>query len=344
MKGFPQNIIDWYERNKRPLPWREDTEPYKVWLSEIILQQTRVEQGTPYFEKFIDHYPNVHDLAEASEDKVLKLWQGLGYYSRARNLHTTAKYISQKRGGIFPDNYDELLQLKGVGSYTAAAIASISFNQPISVVDGNVLRVYSRIFNDESPINEERTKKNVFQKLNSIIPPENPASFNQGMMELGSLICTPNNPKCNECPVQFFCKAYIGGTQLELPKKSKKQKVTSLNMDFFHFMDSKNQCFITQRTSKGIWARLFEFPNLENSSDEEIHQFISENSKNSTLLKSISFKHILSHRKINARFHFIRCEKLSEDSSFKRIDFSTIHHFALHRLMTKYLESYNIFE
>ncbi len=344
MSNLDKSIIDWYQRNKRSLPWREDNNPYKVWLSEIILQQTRVEQGTPYFLRFLNEYPTVKELADAPEEDILKLWQGLGYYSRARNLHYTAKLIRDEYNCVFPDNYDELLKLKGVGSYTAAAIASISFGQAVSVVDGNVLRVYSRLYNDPSPINEEKTKKKVFTDLNKLISDKNPSDFNQGLMELGSLICTPKNPKCPECPVKEHCKALEAQTIEVLPYKSKKQKVKKVQLDFFHFLDKNNATLILQRPENGIWAKLYEFPSIENASKQEIEKFPFKISSDFELIKSTSFTHILSHRKISANFHLISCETLLEYPDYAKIDFSTINNLALHRLMTKYLESYNIFD
>jgi len=344
MSNIDQKIVDWYQRNKRNLPWRENNDPYKVWLSEIILQQTRVDQGTPYYLRFIKKYPSVEKLANAKEDDVLKLWQGLGYYSRARNLHHTAKFISKELNGQFPNNYSDLLSLRGVGSYTAAAIASISFKQAVAVVDGNVLRVFSRLFNDPSPINEEKTKKKVFKKLNELIPAENPSDFNQGLMELGSLICTPSKPKCSECPIAEHCLAKEANTIELLPNKSKKTKITKLKLDFFHFLDQNNCTLISQRPENGIWAKLYEFPNIESASKKEIKDFPKKISKASEFINTTSFTHVLSHRKIEANFHFIRCEKLLKHNNYAKIDLSTINNLALHRLMTKYLESYNIFD
>jgi A/G-specific adenine glycosylase len=208
MKGFSNKLMLWYSKFKRPLPWRDSNEPYKVWLSEIILQQTRVEQGLAYYLKFVTNYPEIEYLAKAEERDILKLWEGLGYYSRARNMHKAAKYIVENCNAVFPENYIALLKLSGVGPYTAAAIASIVFNESVVAIDGNVLRVASRLFLISDPIDKVKTHSTIRIILNDFIDESNPGDFNQAMMELGAVICSPKNPKCNICPVKVHCLAF----------------------------------------------------------------------------------------------------------------------------------------
>ncbi|HER40372.1 MAG TPA: A/G-specific adenine glycosylase, partial [Salinimicrobium catena] len=205
---FAKKLTSWYLENKRDLPWRKTTDPYRVWLSEIILQQTRVAQGMPYYFRFIDVFPTVFDLAAASEEEVLKQWQGLGYYSRARNLQAAAKFVSEELNGKFPDNFKDLLKLKGVGDYTASAVASICYNEPVAVVDGNVFRVISRIFGIDTPINSNEGKKQFGEKAQELLDKKNPAEFNQAIMEFGALHCTPRKPQCEACPFAEECVAY----------------------------------------------------------------------------------------------------------------------------------------
>ena len=258
---FSDILSQWYAINKRDLPWRSTVNPYHIWLSEIILQQTRVEQGLPYYLKFIDTFPVVADLANADEDLVLKLWQGLGYYSRARNLQFSAKLILSEFGGNFPDNHADILKLKGVGPYTAAAISSFSFGLPFAVLDGNVIRVLSRVFGIQTPFDTTAGKKQ-FQKLaQELLDKKNSAEYNQAIMEFGALQCVPKSPKCNHCPIVNDCIAFNTNTVSLLPVKSKKLKVKSR---FLHFLvvNKNNEVLIGKRKS-GIWQGLYEFPFLE---------------------------------------------------------------------------------
>ena len=220
-----EKLIYWYLQNKRELPWRKTKDPYRVWLSEIMLQQTRVAQGLPYFLKFTKAFPTVFDLAKADESEVLKLWQGLGYYSRARNLHFTAKYIAEELNGMFPENYKGLLQLKGVGDYTASAIASICYDEPVAVVDGNVYRVLSRYFGIATPINSTKGIKEFKELAQTLIDASQPGVYNQAIMDFGALHCKPQNPLCNECPVSDSCVALAKNSIKELPVKERKIKI-----------------------------------------------------------------------------------------------------------------------
>ena len=238
---FSLKLIKWYKLNKRNLPWRESKNPYKIWISEIILQQTKVEQGLPYYLKFIRKFPNVHELAKANENIVLKLWQGLGYYSRARNLHYSAKYISKHLNGQFPKNYNELIKLKGVGKYTASAVASFAFNEKKAVLDGNVFRVLSRYFGVEEPIDTTSGNK-IFENIAYInLPNKNVDTYNQSIMEFGALQCKPVNPKCNTCPLENKCFAFNNNKILSLPIKSKK---IIKKERFFNFIVLRNEKFI----------------------------------------------------------------------------------------------------
>ncbi|MCC4922721.1 A/G-specific adenine glycosylase [Flavobacterium chungbukense] len=263
---FHNILIKWYLRNKRDLPWRKTVDPYQIWLSEIMLQQTRVAQGMPYFFSFTKEFPTVKHLADASEEKVLKLWQGLGYYSRARNLHKTAQYISNDLNGVFPDSYKELLKLKGVGDYTAAAIASFSYNESVPVVDGNVFRVLSRYFDIESDIALPATKKEFAALAQELMPKDNPAIFNQAIMEFGALQCVPKSPDCSVCDFNASCAALQKGKVNMLPVKSKKVKVTNRFFNYLILEDVLGNTVLQKRTAKGIWHNLYEFPLLETES------------------------------------------------------------------------------
>ena len=259
--NFSKLLIDWYLSNQRELPWRKTKNPYHIWLSEIMLQQTRVAQGLPYYLRFTEEFPTVFDLAEASEEKVLKLWQGLGYYSRARNLHFTAKEIVKNHQGQFPSDYHQLLKLKGIGSYTAAAITSFAFNQPYAVVDGNVIRVLSRVFGIEIPYDSVTGKKRFQQLAQELLIKNKPGMYNQAIMEFGALQCKPKSPNCSICPMQDFCIAYQAMEVHAFPVRSKKIKVKER---FLHFLmiQTDNGICIGKRKS-GIWNGLYEFPFFE---------------------------------------------------------------------------------
>ena len=259
---FRDQLYAWAEANLRPLPWKNEPDPYLIWLSEIILQQTRVAQGTPYYEKFKSRFPTVYDLAEAPEDEVLKLWQGLGYYSRARNLHQTAQDIVREYGGRFPATYEQIRGLKGVGVYTAAAIASFAFQMPYAVLDGNVSRVLSRFFGIATPIDAQPGKQ-LFQDLaNQLLDQESPGKFNQRIMDFGATHCMPKQPLCGNCPMQSQCVAFDSRQTQSLPVKHKKLKKTTRH---FHYLilQCQGETIIRKRTGEDIWRHLFEFPMVE---------------------------------------------------------------------------------
>ncbi len=258
--SFSQEIIRWYAIHKRPLPWRTSKDPYKIWLSEIILQQTRVVQGTPYYLSFISHFPTVFDLANAAEEEVLKLWQGLGYYSRARNLHAAAKQVVFDYNGVFPSDYKGLLTLKGVGDYTASAIASICYHQPEAVLDGNVYRVLARYLGIDTPVNTSQGNKLFKIRAQELCDQGNPSDYNQGLMEFGALQCVPNNPNCAICPLQQSCVAFQTNQVQTLPIKIPKKKPQQLYHNYLVCVDPNGDTVYQKRAGKGIWEGLYEFP------------------------------------------------------------------------------------
>ena len=308
---FTNLLIEWYLQNKRDLPWRNTTNPYPIWLSEIILQQTRVAQGIPYFYAFLESFPTVKELAIADEQQVLKLWQGLGYYSRARNLHQTAQYIANELDGVFPNSYAGLIQLKGIGEYTAAAIASFAYNEPVPVVDGNVFRVVSRYFGIESDISTGKTKKEFTALAAELLSKEQPALFNQAIMEFGAMHCTPKNPDCENCIFNSSCVALQKGLVGQLPFKSKKIKIRKRYFNYIVLQDKKGNTKIQQRTDKGIWHNLYEFPLFE-TTQEEGFETIAPLIKNDTDFgdsvvsiqeaNPISLIHKLSHQHLYIKF------------------------------------------
>ena len=309
--NFHNLLINWYLQNKRDLPWRNTTNPYQIWLSEIMLQQTRVAQGMPYFLSFTDAFPSVFDLAKAEEEQVLKLWQGLGYYSRARNLHKTAQYIATELNGVFPDNYKDLLQLKGVGDYTAAAIASFSYNEVVPVVDGNVFRVLSRYLDIETDIAQASAKKEFAALALELMPKDNPAIFNQAIMEFGALQCVPKNPDCSICIFNESCAALQKKKVDQLPVKLKKLKVRNRYFNYFMLSDAEENTLIQKRTAKGIWHNLYEFPLLETLQEEDF-EFVSNAIQQESFFTNpiISMRacneksivHKLSHQHLHIKF------------------------------------------
>ncbi len=303
-KNFSQKLLCWYTENKRELPWRNTKDPYKIWLSEIILQQTRVAQGLPYYLKFVERFPTVFSLAKAKEQEVLRLWQGLGYYSRARNLHHCAKEVVEKFQGKFPDNFLDLQKLRGIGSYTAAAIASISFREPVAVVDGNVFRVLSRVFGIDKDISDSKTKNFFFAFGNELISKEQPDEFNQAIMEFGATHCLPKNPLCRECIFQKQCIARAHDLQAVLPVKSKKQKIRKRY--FYYFVIRKGKkILMRKRVEKDIWQGLFDFYLIESTKPKSIDKLLAENkSLNKIGVAEVSkvYKHVLSHQQLIARF------------------------------------------
>ncbi len=340
MVDFHLLIGIWYRLNKRELPWRKTNDPYLIWLSEIILQQTRVVQGLSYYLKFTHNYPTVFDLANASEQDVLKDWQGLGYYSRARNLHATAKVIASEYKGVFPKTFLEIKKLKGIGDYTAAAISSFAFNLPHAVVDGNVYRVLSRVFNIDLPIDSIEGKKYFAQLAKELLPNHDAAIHNQAIMEMGAIQCLPTNPLCDSCPLLEKCLSYQLKNTHERPVKVKKTKTRDR---FFHFLifQKDNQVFLEKRESKDIWKHLFQFPLIETSEElttNDIKKIIFEKFELMPIFQSEKVVHILSHQKINARFYFFDCFPPNLPSAFIRIKKKDIQDFPLPRLIDRFIE------
>ncbi len=319
---FSKSIINWYSVYKRDLPWRNTKDPYYIWLSEIILQQTQVKQGLPYYNAFIENYPSVFDLANASEDSVLKLWQGLGYYSRARNLHFTAQYIVNTLNGKFPNNYKDLLQLKGVGDYTASAIASIAFNEVAAVVDGNVYRVLSRYYGIATPINSSEGIKAFKALATQLIDAKQPATFNQAIMEFGARQCKPKNPNCVICPLNQSCMALQKNTISILPVKLKKTKVQKKYFNFLVCVDTENNILFEKRTGNGIWQNLYQFPLIESDKSLKASEFNTLNV--TSVLNNAKFDywlynekdivHKLSHQHLFTKFWILETKKLHHNS------------------------------
>ncbi len=333
MSDFSLSIIGWYRQNKRDLPWRNTKDPYLIWLSEIILQQTRVEQGTSYYLKFKENYPEVADLANATELDVLNNWQGLGYYSRARNLHHSAKHIHEVLNGEFPSEYSEIIKLKGVGKYTAAAISSFAFNEAQAVVDGNVYRLLSRVFDIDLPIDSGKGQKYFQQLADQLIDTEDSATHNQAIMEVGSIVCSPKAPSCAVCPLNDICLGLKNNTIEQRPVKTKKIKVTSR---FFHYLvfHFDNKTYIEKRSQKGIWQNLYQFPLIETSveaSEEEKTIWKDQH------YESIPIRHLLSHQKIDVVFHHINKKPELIQNNWQEIKLSSIQEFPIPRIIDKYL-------
>ncbi len=344
MDSFTQEIYKWYNINKRNLPWRETSDPYKIWISEIILQQTRVVQGMSYYMRFVEKFPTVCDLANASEDSVLKLWQGLGYYSRARNIYFTAKFIVNNYNGIFPDDYKSILSLKGIGNYTAAAIASIAFNLPHAAVDGNIYRVISRYYGISTPIDSEKGKNEIQKIANELILGKNPGFHNQAFMEFGALQCQPKSPNCNLCPLQDTCFATKNSLTDLIPVKEKKVKQRT-RFFYYYIIESKDSVLFEKRTGKDIWENLHQFPLIESKSEltenEIFNLELPANTIENANFKSISgsVKHILTHQTIYARFIHIEAEDFNlKDSNFIKVNKKDIYKFAVPRLLENYLK------
>lgn len=335
---FNSLILIWFDKSKRNLPWRAQSDPYKIWLSEIILQQTRVAQGTAYYELFCEKFPTIFDLANASEQEVLKTWQGLGYYSRARNLHHAAKFIVNERQGEFPDNYNELLQLKGVGEYTAAAIASIAFQQAQAAVDGNVFRVFSRYFNIDLDISLGKTKKYFIDLGNQIIDPKRPGDFNQAVMELGATVCLPRNPMCDICPLNASCAALVKNNVHERPVKTKKVKVKHRYLNFLDISDGEHY-LMAKRGNADVWQGLFTFPLVELTMSQNLDEqdFFSE--LNLTLEHEEI--HLLTHQKLHINFwkstlDFSTLENLAKEFEATLYSIGEISELPLPKPMEKY--------
>ena len=348
--SFSDKILQWYAQNKRFLPWRNTKDPYNIWLSEIILQQTRVAQGTPYYLEFLKHFPTVYDLANANEERVLKLWQGLGYYSRARNLHATAKTIVQEYNGTFPKTYAKLLKLKGVGEYTASAISSICFDEPQPVVDGNVYRVLSRYFGIDLPINSAEGISYFRAIAKSVMANTAIRDYNQGIMEFGALQCTPKNPDCSLCPLNKGCKALQDNQIRYLPVKQNKVKVRKR---YFNYLvplipnfEGAYGTVLNKRSGKGIWENLYEFPLVETENEIELTDIIKlldqvlsfKKTPEIYLYNSKVIVHKLSHQHLYTKFWILQTDEILENS----ISFSNVKSYAVPVLISDFINTFKI--
>lgn len=299
---FSRNLLTWYQDHKRPMPWRGEADPYKIWISEIMLQQTRVDQATPYFQNFISLFPTVYDLAKAEQQQVLKAWEGLGYYSRARNLHSAAKTVVEQFDGKLPENFDEIIQLKGIGPYTAAAVTSIAFNKPNAVVDGNVIRVLTRYFGIEDDTRSSKTRNKVQEHANDLIDEDQPGEFNQALMELGSIVCTPTNPDCENCPVQTKCVASGMAKTDSIPYKSsaKKKPHHTIGVGIIERDDGK--LLIALRPENAMLGGLWEFPGGKKKDDEEIQQTVERELKEELGVEVKAYKELMSLKHTYSHF------------------------------------------
>lgn len=349
-QAFSHQILSWYRANPRELPWRGIADPYKIWLSEIILQQTRIAQGTPYYLKFVAAFPTLQDLALASEEEVLRLWQGLGYYSRARNLHMCAKTIWYDYNGEFPNTYQKLLLLKGIGTYTASAISSFAFGESKAVVDGNVFRILARYFGITSDISSTKTKKEFESLANQLITPQNPGEYNQAIMDFGSRQCIPQSPNCDLCPLHSSCFAFNHNLIKTLPIKINKTKI--LERFFQYYVIKCGQNWVWKKRGKGdIWEGLFDFP------QEEKKQLETDFSLDLEMIPTVKiflsqkkYRHILTHQRLNAIFFLIeiapsKSEKLAswcQKKGFLLIDEQEIEFLAKPKLIVNFLTDQGI--
>lgn len=343
LNSISATLIQWYEQHKRDLPWRDTDDAYKIWISEIILQQTRVNQGLDYYYRFIDRFPDVQSLAVATEDEVLKYWQGLGYYSRARNLHKAARQVVNQFEGKFPNQYADVLSLSGVGEYTAAAICSFAYNLPFAVVDGNVFRVLARLFGIDTPIDSAEGKKTFKKLADELLDKRNPGLHNQAIMEFGALQCVPFSPSCEQCYLVNKCLSFANNKTGDLPVKSLKIKTRKRHFNYL-YIKYKNTTFLQRRISNDVWKNLYEFPLIETDhllDERELYQHeyfnkISEGIQSAITIKllSVPFKHVLTHQQIFAQCFLVELNekgKLSEQ--FEETKINQIESYAVSRLM-----------
>ena len=342
--NFSNQLIYWYLQMKRDLPWRKTKDPYLIWLSEIILQQTRVSQGISYYLAFSDAFPNVKALAEAEEKKVLKMWQGLGYYSRARNLHYTAKKITEDFKEIFPRKYHELIQLKGIGDYTASAISSICFNEPEAVVDGNVYRVLARYFKIRTPINSKQGIREFKNLAQSLLDKKQPGVYNQAIMDFGAIQCKPQNPNCEICPMHSGCMAFKENIVKELPSKEKKIKIKKKYFNYLVFVSKNQKTIFQERKEKGIWQGLYQFPLIETNNEVHLNDLISHeefqkmvpSNASIHLYNANSIIHKLSHQHLYTKFWIVETDNNSRVS----VNWEEIELFPVPTLIANFLKKF----
>ncbi len=344
-KFFFENLRKWDRiQNTREMPWKGERDPYRIWISEIILQQTRVQQGLDYYRRFIKKWPDVKSLAAAGEQQVYKAWEGLGYYSRCRNLVVSARYIARELDGKFPDKYDDILKLKGIGNYTAAAIASFAFNLPYAVVDGNVFRVLARFFGIHTPVDSIKGKNQFTQLANELLDKKNPALYNQAIMDFGAVVCKPASPLCNECVLRKKCAAHQQQLVLTLPVKEKtvRQRTRFLN---YLIIEHNNKLYVHKRTQKDIWQNLYEFVLVETKDFMPAKRFLQTDEVIAlignvhTVIKiSSDFQQKLTHQTIKGRFfHVMLNKEIVSLKRFKKVSHSELHHLPLPKFITSYL-------
>ncbi len=347
MQNVIPNLLMWYKNVHRKLPWRETSNPYKIWVSEVILQQTRVEQGREYFLKFVDKFPDIFSLASAEESEILKIWQGLGYYARARNMHFAAKQIVNLHQGNFPNDYFAIKNLRGIGDYTAAAIASFAFKQYYPAIDGNVKRVTARFYGVDLPISSSAFYKLVEKELLLAIKNAEPDIFNQAMIELGAMVCTPVNPKCSICPIQSDCFAFKFNKTLELPNNPPKKKPIRKYLHFF-YVEFEGQLILRQRPSEGIWGGLNEFPCIESLKLDEIPENMMEylglEKDSFEIVDNFELKHLLTHQTIFAKLWHLKAKSKNflTSKNWNLIKINDIRTFPLHKLMLKILDKLHL--
>jgi len=335
-------IETWYQKQHRDLPWRNTNDAYRIWLSEIILQQTRVQQGLPYYERFIKAYPTLGDFANAKESDLLLLWQGLGYYSRVRNMHYTAKSIVDHYQGQFPKQYEELLKLKGIGEYTAAAIASFAFELPYPAIDGNLMRVIARLYGIDDDIAKQKTRKVFTSIASEMMKNTSPSIFNQSMMEFGAIQCKPKSPDCSSCPVQNQCVAFAENRVSRLPVKLKKTTIRSRYLNYLIIKTETKSIFIKQIKGKGIWQNLHEFPMIESKHPLSEADFLQEIRKQYSILfastlkyRSPEIKHRLSHQLLHIHFNILTVKEIKPDSKWQKIVVSQLSDFPFPEIINK---------
>ena len=346
MDTFSEILLGWYRDHKRALPWREVKDPYLIWVSEIILQQTRVAQGYDYYARFVQRFPDVKALAEADEDEVMRYWQGLGYYSRARNLHAAARSLAD---GIFPSTYEGVRALKGVGDYTAAAICSFAYNMPYAVVDGNVYRVLARYFGVDTPIDSTAGEKTFAALAQEMLDKKQPGDYNQAIMDFGALVCTPQSPQCLFCPLADSCAALASGQVSVLPVKQHKAKQVDRYFNYLFVTLGQEETLIRKRTADDIWKNLFELPLLETDTDMSVEQFLASGALADFLrghaeavIKPLArdVKHVLSHRIIHAHFYGVALPTADdgEFAGYQRVRLDDLDRYAFPRLLHAFLE------
>lgn len=345
--NFADELLAWYLENKRDLPWRNTTDAYTIWLSEIILQQTRVEQGMPYFYRFLERFPDVASFAAATEDEVLKLWQGLGYYSRGRNMLKTAQQIRDEYDSVFPTDYDQLIKLKGIGEYTAAAISSFAANQPHAVVDGNVYRVLARYFGIDEPINSGKAKKTFQHLANSLINKKNPGLHNQAMMEFGAMLCKPKNPACGICPVRLGCYAFKHNATTSLPVKIKKAQARERFLNYFLITEG-TKVLMNKREENDIWANMYDLPMIETISLLAENELIELKEVKHTFGDKVIIentypvaKHILTHQKLYVRLIKLQNHTVKLKQKWFYVEAENLKNLALPKIIFIFLK--NIF-